>query len=210
MIVVDTLSFSTCVDVALGRGASILPFPWKDEGAAAFAAANGAVLAGPRGSKYSLSPRSFVDAPRGLRCVLPSPNGAALALRARGAAVLAGCLRNAPAVAAAARRLGATFHVCPAGERWPDGSLRPALEDWLAAGAILSALPGSRSPEAVAAVAAFDALGDRLHEALAATLSGRELIDRGYGIDVEMAAEYGISEEAPRLDGDAFVPDPAA
>lgn len=204
VIVVDVLSFTTCVDVAASRGVAIFPFPWKDAAAAAFAAERGAVLAGPRGAGgYSLSPASFRDARRGLRCVLPSPNGAALALRAEGI-VLAGCLRNAAAVAAEARRLGATFNVCPAGERWPDGSLRPALEDWLAAGAILAALPGVKSPEAVAAMAAFEAHRDRLPAVLAATGSGRELIGKGYAVDVEIAAELDESRCAPRLVGGAF------
>jgi hypothetical protein len=36
-----------------------------------------------------------------------------------------------------AQQLGSTFNVIPAGERWPDGSLRPALLDWLGAGGIL-------------------------------------------------------------------------
>ncbi len=205
VVVVDVLSFTTCIDVAASRGAAILPFPWKDGTATAFAAAHDAILAGPRGSRYSLSPASFRDAPRGLRCVLPSPNGAALALRARGTVVLAGCLRNASAVAAAARRHGSTYNVCPAGERWPDGSLRPALEDWLAAGAILARLPGPRSPEADAAVAAFEAHRERLPAALEAVGSGRELIARGYGTDVAIAAQHDVSGHAPRLAGGAFV-----
>jgi 2-phosphosulfolactate phosphatase len=111
VIVVDVLSFSTCVDVAIGRGAAIFPYPWKDSTANEFALAQGAELAGRRGeARYTLSPASFLDAPSGLRCVLPSPNGAGLSLQAAttGATVLAGCLRNASAVAKAARSIGST------------------------------------------------------------------------------------------------------
>ena len=100
-------------------------------------AAHGAVLAGARGkAEYNLSPESFQHAPVGLRCVLPSPNGAALAVHAAkgDAFVVTSCLRNAQAAARAAAQLGRSFNVCPAGERWPDGSLRPSLEDWLGAG----------------------------------------------------------------------------
>ena len=81
IIVVDVLSFSTCVDIAVGRNVAIIPYAWKDASAKAFAREHGAELAGRRGEdRFSLSPASFLEAPAGLRCVLPSPNGAALTL----------------------------------------------------------------------------------------------------------------------------------
>ena len=202
IIVVDILSFSTCVDVATGRGAAILPYAWKDASAAAFAAEHGAELAGKRGvARYSLSAASFLDATPKLRCVLPSPNGAAVssAASAHASVIFAACLRNAQAVAQAAARAGRTFNVCPAGERWSDGSLRPALEDWLGAGAVLSWLPGSKSPEAAAAIAAFHEAERALLSIIASCASGRELIERGYAKDVEIAADYNASGATPML-----------
>jgi 2-phosphosulfolactate phosphatase len=207
VIVVDVLSFSTCVDIAVGRGVAVLPYAWKDSTAIAFAEQHDAELAGPRGSGgFSLSPASFLEARAGVRCVLPSPNGAALALRAARtpAVVLSGCLRNAGAVAATARTLGATFNVCPAGERWSDDSLRLAVEDWLGTGAILRQLPGAKSPEAAAAIAAFEQAELRIADAIAGSRSGRELIERGFQRDVELAAELDVSPHVPRYDGSAF------
>jgi 2-phosphosulfolactate phosphatase len=212
VVIVDVLSFSTCVDIATGRGAAVLPYAWKDSSAAAFAARHGAELAGARGSsRYSLSPASFATAPAGLRCVLPSPNGAALALRAAAtrSVVLAGSLRNAKAVADLAQRLGRTFNVCPAGEQWPDGSLRPAIEDWLGAGAILRHLPGTRSPEADAAVATFEQRQHALADVVARSASGRELIESGFPEDVDLATALDASRTAPKLDGLTFVDAPA-
>src|SRR5215470_2586957 len=135
-IVVDVFSFTTCVDVAVSRGAAILPYPWADPAAAEFARSHGAELAGKRRqTRYSLAPASYREVAAGFRCVLPSPNGAQVTLAAARAApvVLAGSLRNARAVAAAAQRIGSRVNVIPAGERWADGSLRPALEDSLGA-----------------------------------------------------------------------------
>lgn len=202
VIIVDILSFSTCVDVALSRGGVILPYPYKDDSAAEFARTQRAELAGRRGEGYSLSPASFIAAPAGLRCVLPSPNGATLTLQAAttAPAVFAGCLRNATAVAKAAQARGRTVNVIPAGERWPDGSLRPAIEDWIAAGAILAALSGTKSPEAQMAIATFEAAKrDGLPSILAASASGRELIERGFSCDVELAGEFDVSMCVPRF-----------
>jgi 2-phosphosulfolactate phosphatase len=183
-------------------------YPWKGAAAETFALQQRAQLAGLRGeARYSLSPTSFLDAERGLRCVLSSPNGVELTLRAAqtSAVVLAGCLRNAAAVARVAQLCGHTFNVCPAGERWSDGSLRPAIEDWLAAGAIIASLPGPRSPEAAAAKAAFESVRGILPATLAASSSGRELIERGFSQDVELAAELNVSAHVPRFVAGAFV-----
>jgi 2-phosphosulfolactate phosphatase len=207
VIVVDVLSFSTCVDIAVSRGAVVLPYEWKNESSTAFAGQQRAELAGPREtSRYSLSPSSFADAPAGLRCVLPSPNGAALSRRAAAtsAVVLTGCLRNAKAIARRAQRLGRTFNVCPAGERWPDGSLRPSLEDFIGAGAILRHLPGPKSPEAEAAIAVFEYRQHLLGETIARSSSGRELIERGFPQDVEIASALDVSTQAPTFDALAF------
>jgi 2-phosphosulfolactate phosphatase len=207
-IIVDILSFTTCVDVAVSRGVAILPYAWADESAAEFARAQGAELAGKRRkTRYSLAPQSYLEAPAGLRCVLPSPNGAQLTLAAARVApvILAGSLRNARALAEGAAAIGSSFNVIPAGERWPDGSLRPALEDWLGAGAIVRWLPGSRSPEADAAVALFEAHRDRLVETLDACGSGRELLGRRHPNDKLIAGALNVSSSVPVFDGLAFV-----
>jgi 2-phosphosulfolactate phosphatase len=207
IIVVDVFSFTTCVDVAVARGGAILPYAWADPSAEEFARAHGAELAGKRRlRKYSLAPASYLEIERGFRCVLPSPNGAQVTLAAAAAApiLLAGCLRNARAVAAAASRAGRSCNVIPAGERWRDGSLRPALEDWIGAGAILKCLPGSRSPEADAAVAAFERYERGLIETLDRCGSGRELEERGHPRDKELAGALDVSDCVPRFDGLAY------
>ena len=207
-IVVDVFSFTTCVDVAVSRGVAILPYPWNDSTAADFAQAQRAELAGKRRhAKYSLAAESYLDAPAGLRCVLPSPNGAQVSLAAARTArvLLAGSLRNARAVAQRALSLGRTFKVVPAGERWQDGSLRPALEDCLGAGAILRWLPGSRSPEAESAIALFEHYRERLIDVLDRCGSGRELHGRGHERDKFIAGELDVSASVPRFDGVAFV-----
>ena len=207
VVVVDVLSFATCVEVAVSRGAVVFPCGWRDPRAAAFAARMDAELAGPRGeSRRSLSPASLLGATPGARVVLPSPNGAALSLAAakQGVHVLAGCLRNATAVARAAPALGRRILVLAAGERWPHGTLRPCLEDWLGAGAIVEALSGTPSADAGAARGSFRAAGAALARMLRECRSGRELIERGWEEDVRLAAEQDVSAAVPVLREGAY------
>jgi 2-phosphosulfolactate phosphatase len=206
-IIVDVLSFCTCVALAADRDITILPYPARDGGAAAFAANRRALLAGPRGAGYSLSPSSLTGAPRGTRLVLPSPNGAAISLQAGSHGhVLAGCLRNRASVAARAAALGGPIAVIPAGELWDDGTLRPSLEDLLGAGAIAAMLPGARSPETVAAIASFESESSRLLDALLSCSSGRELVERGFAEDIRLAAELDVDTVAPELVDSEFRP----
>jgi 2-phosphosulfolactate phosphatase len=206
VIVVDVLCFSTCVDIATARGAEIVPFRFDYDAAREHAAGIGTEAAARRGQgRYSLSPGTFLDVPRGTRVVLPSPNGATLSVMAGERPTLAGCLRNAAAAAKAALELGRRVAVIPAGERWPDGTLRPALEDWLGAGAIVEGLSGSRSPEACAAAAAYRAARADLGAALSECGSGRELIARGYPQDIALASELDVSHAVPRLVEGAYV-----
>ena len=207
MVVVDVLRFTTAVDVAVSRGVVVLPCHWDAQEAAVLAAEAGAELAGPR-SRWSLSPDALLAAPSGLRLVLPSPNGSTVAAgTAAGATVFAGCLRNASAVAAAAGTVGSVA-VIASGERWPDGSLRPAVEDLLGAGAILTALVdagGNPSPEARTAVAAWRDACPTLAETLRDCISGRELIDKGYERDLPLAADHDASRCVPVLQDGAFL-----
>jgi 2-phosphosulfolactate phosphatase len=205
-VIVDVLSSSTCVDIAAGRSILVYPYSGPPEEAQAFATRQEAVLARRRGQGgFSLSPAAFATAPHVERIVLPSPNGSTLTLlAAEKSQVLCGCLRNAAAVAEACAAYE-SVGVVPAGEKWPDGSLRPALEDWLGAGAIISHLSGSRSPEARAAAAAFESQRDKLLETLLAIPSGVELVDWGYRQDVELAAQYNVSATAPYFADPAYL-----
>ena len=163
------------------------------------------VLAGPRGEAvYSLSPASLMSLPKGGRIVLPSPNGATLSLNAGATPTFAGCLRNARSVAAAAGACGPRIAVIACGERWPDGGLRPSLEDQIGAGAVLAHLDGVLSPEAAAAVAVYESAAPRLLEAVRTSASGKELAGRGFEDDVAIAAESNVDDRAPGLRDGAF------
>ena len=191
LVVVDILRFTTAVEVAVTHRARVIPERWVGREVAGLS---------------SLSPMSLLGIPAGTRVTLASPNGAtvSLELAGAGAVVLAGCLRNASAVAAAARDLGGPVGVVAAGERRLDGSLRPAVEDLVGAGAILHALGGRPSPEARAAIAAFLDAAPDLASVLAACISGRELAARGLAGDLRLAAGHDVSRAVPRLSGGAF------
>ena len=112
VVVVDVLSVTTTLSVAVDLGIEVFPSRLRDASAAAFAASRGAVLAvgrreaGPTG--VSLSPvavrRAAADGgPLTVtnRLVLPSPNGAAISrqLGEANALVVGACLRNGTACA---------------------------------------------------------------------------------------------------------------
>ncbi len=218
VVVVDVLSFTTSVSIAVDGGAIVYPFGWAHEGAVEFAAEHDAVLAlgrtaARRTGGLSLSPASILAARHLQRLVLPSPNGSAVsvALSDSGHRVIAASLRNAETVAewlAGQLTSGESLAVVAAGERWPGGSLRPAVEDLWGAGAVVAALAAAGlsdvSPEAQAAADAFRCVRSSIANALKASASGRELVDRGFADDVRVAADLSAGDVVPVLIDGAF------
>jgi 2-phosphosulfolactate phosphatase len=89
-----------------------------------------------------------------------------------------------------------------AGEHWPDSTLRPAYEDWVGAGLIAAGLANGAdlSPESEAAV-----LAAQQRRPLANVASGVELIDAGFGADVDLAEEVDADDVVPMLVDGQFV-----
>jgi 2-phosphosulfolactate phosphatase len=205
VIIVDVLSFSTSVEIATSRGATVYPYRKSMEDAREFANSIGAELSEKkRDAKYSLSPQSMLNIPEGIKLVMPSPNGSRLSLSTGETPTLAGCLRNAQAIAESAKLYGERIALIPAGERWPDGTLRPSFEDLIGAGAITHYLDGKYSSEAHAAKSIFEHLEQHLEDLLLQCGSGKELIERGYKRDVSLAAELNVSGCVPVLQDGAY------
>lgn len=171
--------------------------------------------------EVSLSPASLQSIPLGQRVVMTSLNGGRCAASAaRAPWVGIGCLTNRTAVARRIEELLADgtatrCTVVPCAEVWSGpfmasqvGDLtgaaamlvRPSIEDLLGAGAIVAALDASvsRSVEATTASSVFESHAGQLASAVNDCVSGRELRERGYDTDVEIAAQ---------LDAHAVVPE---
>ncbi|MBO3663447.1 2-phosphosulfolactate phosphatase [Microbacterium stercoris] len=148
------------------------------------------------------------------------PNGGAiakeLAARTDVPVVFAGTLGNATAVARAVkaeqerRQARTSVAVIAGGERTPEGDIRFAVEDLLAAGAIIDALVplgiDHSSPEAVAAAEAFVALRRGITHLVTGSGSGRELEDDPDGRDdVRAAAKLDTTDVVPVLREGFFV-----
>jgi 2-phosphosulfolactate phosphatase len=216
-VVVDVLSFTTTLCVAVERGITVLPYRWKDDRAASYAAEQDAALAVgrlearslPAASRVSLSPAAMGRVSGVERVVLPSPNGSAITfgLADHGCAVVGACLCNRTAVARWLTAQPGTVAVVAAGERWSDDTLRPCAEDLWGAGAVLALLPGDElSPEARLSADAFRAVEGRLADALHGCAGGRELADAGFAEDVDVAADLDVSEVVPLLGRHGFGP----
>jgi 2-phosphosulfolactate phosphatase len=206
LIIVDVMSFSTCVSIAVVRGATVFPYRWGDDSRFTYARSVNAELAGSRGkSRFSLSPASMMELSQGDRIVLPSPNGSSLTLSTGPTPTLAGCLRNSQAVARAAGKFGRRISVIPAGEKWrEDNTLRPAYEDLLGAGAIIRHLEGTRSPEARLAEQAFLGAQEDLLGHLRECASGKELREKGFEEDIALLAELDVDGCAPIFKDGAY------
>jgi hypothetical protein len=117
-------------------------------------------------------------------------------------ALLVGSWLNASSVADAANHIQkqtkADITVIPCGEQWEDiklqeDTLRPAMEDYLGAGAILSYLAGKKSPEAELCTTAFLHAKQNIDRFIWDCGSGSELRKKGFGSDVTHCSRLNVT-----------------
>lgn len=206
IIIIDVLSFSTAVSIAASRGAIVYPYKWNKEGLESFAKEKGAIIASRRGNEgISLSPVSLQNLNNGDKIILPSPNGSTISLATGDLPTFAGCIRNAASVAKTAMKIGQNVSVIACGEHWSDNStLRPSIEDLLGAGAILSYLKGTFSPEAEITRVVFEKYKNSLDRLLMLSSSGKELNEKGFIDDVQISSQLNGDKNAPLLVDGAY------
>jgi 2-phosphosulfolactate phosphatase len=214
VVVVDVLSFSTTLAVAVARDFTCLVYSGAEiERMGGPEAAGAALRARPLSKsrrvppgQLSLSPQSLLTAEPGQRVLFTSLNGAAVASAAAGApALLVGGLRNAGASAAVIAGLltegvAERVTVVACGEQWSSvepavEGIRPSLEDWSGAGLICARL--ARAGHTLSAEAAASAAGWNGPGALASCVSARELLAAGFDADVALALEVDVSDTVP-------------
>lgn len=209
IIIVDVLRFSSCVAVAVERGASVYPCAWDADAAALAERIGGRVATAPPGSlaTFALVP-AFTEAQSGEAIVLRTLNGAECTLLAAPAPhVFAGALLNASAVAHAVTQILDAGDLCvtvvACGERWTepmDGEVICfAIEDYLGSGAVLAAMRHNLSPEARVCAAAFERSRGDVLDLLLDCGSGRQLRAWGLEDDSRYAARIDACGTAPVL-----------
>ncbi len=223
VVVVDVLSFSTSVTIATRRGvgglvlhgARLAELGGPDVVAARFGIRSAATKRTLGPDQLSLSPASLLTLEPGPDLLVTSLNGAAVVAAAAAAPhVLVGCLRNATAVARTAaalldRAVVARVTVVACGEQWstvvaeqPETRAqgwRPGMEDWVGAGLICSRLAraGLHLSAEARLAASVDTDPASAIEALAQSVSARELTHRGFTSDVELAIEVDADSAVP-------------
>ncbi|WP_256700789.1 2-phosphosulfolactate phosphatase [Paenibacillus sp. P46E] len=220
VIIVDVLSFSSTVVTAVQHQAIIYPYPPPlNEQAKAYAQTKNAEMVWGRAEAlreggHSLSPLSFGAGDRARNYVMCSLNGALCTSAASQVpALLIGCLLNASAVAKSAQRfaqkLNRDITVITCGEKWSDAvnqenNLRPGIEDYLAAGAIIAQLQGSKSPEAEVCAGAYEYSRHKIERLIRESASARELRERGYDADVTYCCQLDKYAVVPMLHEEYF------
>lgn len=219
VVVVDALSFSTCVITALAYGGIIYPCAVGDD-SQALAKRFDAQVAVHRNDvseqrPFSLSPISYINMPPKTKVILSSPNGATCSrLAAQVPHVFVGALLNAKVVGELVSTLISETNqqvtVLACGERWmddhEDGPLRFAIEDYLGGGAILSHINLEKSPEAQVCESAFLHSQDQIEQMIWNCGGGIELRDKGFGQDVKHAAQLNYYDVIPYLQEGRFLP----
>jgi 2-phosphosulfolactate phosphatase len=214
IIIVDVLSFSSAVINALHNGVIIYPFPRVGEinEFAKLVGGEVCILERARARELglpSLSATSFNETHKGQKFILSSINGATcVKATTKSSIVLVGGLLNVFSVAEVANKIqrenNINITVIACGERWNNlnnetRDLRPSIEDYLGAGAILELLNGTKSQEAKVCINAYKNSKKEIEELITDSGSGRELLKMGFPEDVKFSCQIDLFKDVPLL-----------
>jgi 2-phosphosulfolactate phosphatase len=218
LVIVDVLSFSTSVVTAVNYGGLIYPCMESDNPEKLAEQIGGEVAVRreevPGMGRFSLSPLTYIDIRPGTKVVVDSPNGATCSRYASQAAyVLAGCFLNVTAIANALSLImekensGITIIACGEREkdRGGDGPIRWAVEDYLGAGAVISKLSCSKSPDSQVCEGAFLQFRDSIGQLIWDCPSGLELREKGFGEDIVHSVQIDNYKCAPIMVNGCFL-----
>ena len=217
IILVDILSFSSAVTSAVHHGVIIYPFTGIGDINEFGEKINADVCLLDRMKARelnlpSLSITSFNESHKDKKYVVSSINGATcVSVAGENDYIFLGCLLNSTAVAKTANQVQEekllNITVIASGERWSSlgnepKELRPNIEDYLGAGAILELLNGTKSPEAKVCISSYQNSKKEIVELIKDSSTGREVINMGFPEDVEFSSQVGLFNEVPILTKD--------
>jgi phosphosulfolactate phosphohydrolase-like enzyme len=216
VVIVDTLRFSSAVVTAVAHGFTIYPVCDHESGKALAAQINAELAGRPGKAVFSISPRSFINAPptSNRKVVLFSPNGATCStLAGKDDTVYIGCLLNARSIGAhlskIAQESGQNVTIVAAGEqRAIDTGERIvydikagypvfAVEDYFACGAIIHHSHLNKSAEARVCETTYRASHEEIVDYLLESFSGRYLVQHDLKEDVNHAAQLNLYDVIP-------------
>ena len=223
VILVDTLRFSSTVVTAVANDFTIFPVSSDNQGLELSQKfkAHFSGYAGEQGQsnnlKFSLSPLSFIKNKneKNKSVVLFSTNGATLCqLTQFQDIVLIGSFLNAQSVAQMAMKISKSYNnnitIVACGEERPivnngvitfskDTERVFAIEDYLAAGAILSFMDITKTPDAQVCQTAFVGNQGKIKTLLSKSISGQYLTQKGDMGDIDQAAKLNLYFVVPQV-----------
>ncbi len=210
IIVVDVLSFSTSVAIAVKNSAFIFPaksdedaMNLKDQFRTEISVKRNEV---PSKGKFSLSPATYYEIEPETKITLLSPNGATCTRQIDNSrSVFCGALVNCSTVAEAAFneavKQNNNITVVACGERLKGSDdiykIRMAVEDYLGAGAILSKIPLPKTAESIVCENAYGKLANHVPDLIWKCESGVELRAMNFGNDIHIATNLNSIPVAP-------------
>ncbi len=210
IIIVDVLSFSTSVAIAVKNSAFIFPalsnedaVNIKDQFNTEISVKRNEV---PSKGNFSLSPATYYEIEPETKIALLSPNGATCTKQVDNSqSVFCGALVNCSTVAEAAFneavKQNSNITVIACGERLKGTDdiykIRMAVEDYLGAGAILSKIPLPKTAESIVCENAYGKLVNHVPDLIWKCESGVELREINFGNDIHIATNLNSIPVAP-------------